>query len=94
VYHNIKPTPIGTAYPEKARVNRCAVLLSSDESGKVFVQERGSIFETFTMIRDDHEAEALAAERVSVQHRLLKSDLDIGAWPEPPENERPNRQSL
>lgn len=88
VYHNIKPTPIGTAYPEKARVHRCATLYYSKEDMEP-VSKNNNLnlierFDMFTMVRDDKEAEALASELIEIQMQL--SDDGAAAtctWPKP-----------
>jgi len=92
VFHNIKPTPIGTAYPEKAGVHRCATLYydwNEDRERNVVNNDNWmERFDTFTMVRDDQEAETLASGQIELQRRLSTSDDGDGAvatcaWPEP-----------
>lgn len=74
VYHNIKPTPIGTAYPEKARVHQCVttttILFYLDQDIIVLNDDEQERFATFTMIRDDNEAAKLASQQIKLQERL------------------------
>lgn len=83
VYHNIKPTPIGTAYPEKARVHRCATVFLEQQQQQ---EEENALFDVFAMVRNDEQAEKLALRRLEIQMRL-ESDRDASvetcAWPEP-----------
>lgn len=94
-YHNLKPTPIGTAYPANARVSRCATLLlqtTASTTDEKHLQKWRKQFATFTMIREDAEADQIASERIPVYHRLRfnnddsKDGMDVVAtcaWPEP-----------
>ena len=86
VYTNIKPTPIGTAYPEKAQVDQFAVRRYLDTDHPYFRR-----FAQFTMVRDDEEAAALLQERKDNQQPLCdalqgkegveNNSIAIGVWP-------------
>lgn len=66
IYTNIKPTPVGTAYPELARVDQVAVLSRYDNiSMKNFHK-----YSRFTMVRDDQEEAVLSWERRETRNRL------------------------
>ena len=80
LYNNIKPTPIGTAYPAKALVSRCVTLPLQGTDINHRVMDR---FETFTMVRCHEEAEFIAAERIAVHMHLRSDALPMCAWPEP-----------
>lgn len=79
VYHNIKPTPIGTAYPAKARVDRAFVLMLDDDFSRADdrLEKR---FQKFTMVRDDVEADTLASERINIQERLSEMEKSSMSW--------------
>jgi acylphosphatase len=88
VYTNIKPTPVGTAYPEKARVERLVVRRHEDEVDEKYYEQ----FSQFTMVRDDHEADLILKERKEMQSMLAKAlaekescnvaeGVEIGSWP-------------
>lgn len=92
MYTNIKPTPSGTAYPEKAQVERRAVLRHHDDIKENYSQN----FSQFTMVRDDQEAALLLEERKEIQELLAKAlageeptkdsgipdqEIEIGSWP-------------
>ena len=88
VYTNIKPTPVGTAYPEKAQVQQLAVLNQEDDTMDETYAER---FARFTMVRDDQEAAVLLQERLEKQTRLASTlakqdctenagEIKTGAW--------------
>ena len=72
IYTNIKPTPIGSAYPEKAQVDQYVTLrrrtsqMNNGDNSKMT-----TTFETFTMVRDDQEASIIALKRNDVYNSLL-----------------------
>lgn len=70
VFTNVKPTPIGTAYPEKAVVEKCIVWGEVDRRPMVW-NDRSTNDDDFVMVRDDQEAAMLAAERKDILDRLL-----------------------
>lgn len=84
-YHNLKPTPIGTAYPSKARVESAVVLrlydTNENASKELFRENRMTRFRIFSMIREDRESEMLARDFAEVETRL-KSDISLErvAW--------------
>lgn len=89
VYTNIKPTPIGTAYPEKAQVEGFAVWKSQREPLHHLTEE----FNEFTMVRGDDHAMIISQETAQIRRTLSSAmasgsdELDysetivIGSWP-------------
>lgn len=59
---DVKPTPVGTAYPAKASVNSCRGFWWESHSEKD-VQFFKKLPEVFTMVRDDAEAAVMISER-------------------------------
>jgi acylphosphatase len=94
VFSNEKPTPIGTAYPEKARVETCVFL---GEGVRDVGQDRQILMTEFVMVRDDQTAEMMARERRHILELLLhqkannrldddedqprRENITISAWP-------------
>lgn len=84
---NVKPTPIGTAYPAKARVESCHGVwgIRSDEEATLLHRK---LPETFVMVRGDEEATVLISARTSVIQLLRGRSTDSAdhiettAWPE------------
>jgi hypothetical protein len=79
VLTNVKPTPVGTAYPAKARVEtfrgRWITLIREDET---WLTEQPLCDGSFVMIRGSAEAETLMARRTSVIDALRES-LDVSS---------------
>lgn len=84
-FTNIKPTPVGTAYPALAGVELVCTDRRVDMPAKLLEQ-----YSQFTMIRDDKRAEAIAIEREHVHSRLRDaltggkhsdSIQVFGSWP-------------
>lgn len=84
VFTNVKPTPIGTAYPEKAVVDKCVLLLHWKQEGgarnniwkdpriqQQQPQQQATMKELFVMVRDDQEAALIALERKDILEKLL-----------------------
>ena len=95
VYTNIKPTPIGTAYPEKAHVEGYALMVSSlthpEPKDKYDPKEE---FNQFTMVRGDEDASRISEATREIRQRLslamvggggggdlADADIAIGSWP-------------
>jgi hypothetical protein len=76
---NVKPTPVGTAYPAKARVEsfrgRWGTFARADET---WLTERPLCDGSFVMIRGSTEAETLIARRTMVIDALRES-LDVSS---------------
>ena len=96
-YTNIKPTPVGPAYPLKAQVDDYAVLLKKvvhdikdDESktaeGGVPAVQYYETFNQFTMVRDDEEASKIASSRKDI-YELLKTTITKNRETNQPQND-------
>lgn len=73
VFTNIKPTPVGTAYPELAVVEQCCVMtVTPCALGVDHFQQ----FSDFTMVRDDQESAVLQWERRHVVEQLASAAVD------------------
>jgi Acylphosphatase len=85
-YTNIKPTPIGTAYPEKAYVEHYAV--SKGDGGQP--QNFKGKFNQFTMVREDEYALVISKATTEFRRTLssamageIHSDAVVtGSWPQ------------
>lgn len=77
VYTDVKPTPLGTAYPSKATVDRCITSLMDDRDNGLINR-----FPKFTMVRDDEEASELLSERENILQQLfsLNNPNSITSW--------------
>ena len=91
VYTNIKPTPIGTAYPEKANVQQYAVQTHDDNVAIDHFHK----FAQFTMVRSDQEAAMLSWERREIRKKLsaammieegTNGEIQTGSWPKQQES--------
>jgi acylphosphatase len=96
VFTNVKPTPVGTAYPEKALVDRGVVTLEESSASHHYDVSLDHVnqFLSFTMVRDDNQSAMLQSERRHVLERLLRaaddtegtkddSSMEVFAWPPP-----------
>lgn len=66
VYTNIKRTPIGTAYPEKATVEQYAVQTRYENVAMDYFDR----FSHFAMVRCDQEETMLSWERREIRKKL------------------------
>ena len=73
VFTNIKPTPVGTAYPELAVVEQCYVL---NVSPCAISKDHFNRFSDFTMVRDDQESAMLQLERRHVVELFTAAAAD------------------
>lgn len=73
VFTNIKPTPIGTAYPEKARVEQFSLSRDEREAHACMVN-----FQIFEMVRDDELAMLICEETIQDRSRLSKALSNSG----------------
>ena len=86
VYTNVKPTPLGTAYPSLARVDECRLLNYAHEDEITLLSRQ---FPQFTMVREDEEAQELLQRFQRVHERLLFKEDDnedstrVTSWPIP-----------
>lgn len=88
VYTNIKPTPVGTAYPEKATVEQYAVQTYHEN----VAMDHFDRFSQFTMVRSDQEAAMLSWDRREIRKKLsdaaliqggINGEIKTGSWPRP-----------
>lgn len=77
VYTDVKPTPVGTAYPEKARVGRFVASMSGELLDALHA-ETAKMFSQFTMVRDDRDAATLLHRR-KANHETLSKILESTA---------------
>ena len=96
VFTNIKPTPVGSAYPELARVEKYVIARDASVGGWDRDQcDRFAHFARFAMVRDNDEATKISLTRKQMQDILidaletghgtdtsLRAPLEIGSWPE------------
>ena len=75
VYTNVKPTPIGTAYPDLARVDAYCVDNNERNNEWLDVKHYDKL-KQFTMVRDDQEAAMLLWEW-RTKHDLLLNALNV-----------------
>ena len=76
VYTNVKPTPIGTAYPDLARVDVYCVDNNERNNEWVDVKHYDK-FKQFTMVRDDQEAAMILLWERRTKHDLLLNALNV-----------------
>ena len=69
-YTNVKPTPIGTAYPEKAHVEGYAVMVSSAPQPPQQNDDAKEEFLQFTMVRGDEDASRISEATAEVRRTL------------------------
>jgi hypothetical protein len=69
-YTNVKPTPIGTAYPEKAHVEGYAVMVSSAPQPPQQNDDANEEFVQFTMVRGDEDASRISEATAEVRRTL------------------------
>ena len=74
-FTDVKPTPVGVAYPALASVTAVVIDRSATATALPLPPE----FKTFTMVRDD--AEALALEESRLRPAPLVSTADARGWP-------------
>lgn len=90
IYTNVKPVPVGTAYPEKANVQQMAVKPHQIAHIPPSMLQK---YSQFTMIRDEQEATTLSCNRRDIQKELStallgdgtergeSSWIEVGSWP-------------
>ena len=74
-YTDLKPTPVGTAYPELARVTAVVIDRRADAAALALPAE----FAEFTMVRDDERARIL--EETRLRPSPLVPSVDARGWP-------------
>lgn len=91
-YTNIKPTPIGTAYPEKANVESYAIMTTTttttttgtvqQEQQQNYHHHMRSDFKQFTMVRGDEPAKILSEETQEIRAVLSSAMTNKDEWKE------------